>query len=190
MKWKKYTDTFVLIAFLICIGCSAAAPVFAAPSDAQENKNPARIVSVTTQGDDAAAELVITLSSPVIFTSYKNSAPLRYIIDFSQVVLGDVAVPIAVNRGNFKSVTAKTFDTGSGMLTRMEIELVDDREALISTPSAEPGRLKISFPRGAENSAAVQKALPAEPAPAPLAPVVPVVPVETPAAVVDPILYP
>ena len=97
-------------------------------------------------GDGSATELTIKLTSPATYTSYKTTSPLRLVIDFSQVTQGNISSPVVVNKGNFKTVTASRFDTDAGVLTRVEIELVNDSEALISALPANPGELKISFP--------------------------------------------
>ena len=104
------------------------------------------IESVVQTGDGPSTELTIKLTSPATYTSYKTTSPLRLVIDFSQVTQGNISAPVVINKGNFKTVTASRFDTDAGVLTRVEIELVVDSEAVISTLPANPGELKISFP--------------------------------------------
>jgi type IV pilus assembly protein PilQ len=151
MKWKRHV---LRIAFLLSIISSffAVAPDAAICADQVGTKKLASIDSVVTTGDGLATELVITLSSPAAYTSYKTTSPLRLVIDFSQVTQGNISAPQVINKGNFKSVTASRFDTDAGVLTRLEIELVSDSEALISTLPANPKELKISFPVSASSA--------------------------------------
>lgn len=146
MKWKKYTVKIALIACSIVSGFLAGAPDKAFSADPPETKRLAVIESVAPVGEGSATELVIKLTSPATYTSYKTASPLRLVIDFSQVTQGNLSAPVVVNKGNFKTVTASRFDTDAGVLTRVEIELVTDSEALITTLPANPGELIISFP--------------------------------------------
>ena len=153
MKWKKHTLRIALITFSILASCLAASPDIAVCAEQLEVKKLAGIESVMPTGDGSATELTIKLTSPAVYTSYKTISPLRLIIDFSQVTQGNISAPVVVNKGNFKTVTASRFDTAAGVLTRMEIELVADSEALISVSPASPGELKISFPALVESAA-------------------------------------
>ena len=155
MKWEKYILKIVLIPLLIFASCLAAVPNAAISAEQLETKKLADIESVVTTGDGPTTELTIKLTSPATYTSYKTISPLRLVIDFSQVTQGNIAAPIIVNKGNFKTVTANRYDTGAGVLTRVEIELVNDSEPLISALPTDPGELKISFPSLAVNASAV-----------------------------------
>ena len=152
MKWKKLTLRIVLITFSIITACLVATPNIAVCVEKLEAKKLAGIESIMPTGNDSATELTIKLTSPATYTSYKTISPLRLIIDFSQVTQGNISAPVVINKGNFKTVTASRFDTDAGVLTRVEIELVRDSEALISASSASPGELKISFPGLAESA--------------------------------------
>lgn len=155
MKWKKHTVKIALIAFSIISSFLATAPDNVFCAEQIEAKKLASIESVVPTGDGSATELVINLTFPATFTSYKTTSPLRLVIDFSQVTQGNISAPIIVNKGNFKTVTASRFDTDAGVLTRVEIELVSDSEALISALPANPGELKISFPALADSASSV-----------------------------------
>ena len=106
----------------------------------------ASIESITTAGIGNSTELVVKLSAPATYTSYKTTSPLRLVIDLSQVSPGDVNSPIAINRANFKTVTINRYDTDAGVLTRLEIELANDVEAVLNASPEKPGELRISFP--------------------------------------------
>ncbi|NTV46137.1 MAG: AMIN domain-containing protein, partial [Chlorobiales bacterium] len=146
MKWKKRTAKIVLITFSIISSYLATAPNVAVSAEQLETKKLAGIESVVSIGDGPATELVIKLTSPATYTSYKTASPLRLVIDFSQVSQGSISSPVIINKGNFKTVTASRFDTDAGVLTRVEIALVNDSEAIITTHPASPGELKVSFP--------------------------------------------
>lgn len=151
MKWKTRALRFVLITFLITTGFAVglSQTVCAEPIEAIKL---AGIESVVATGDGSATELSIKLTSPATYTSYKTASPLRLVIDLSQVSQGNISEPVIVNKGNFKTVTASRFDTDAGVLTRLEIGLIDDSEAVITTLPSNPGEIKISFPGLAEIS--------------------------------------
>lgn len=147
MKWKKYSIKNMLITASIWVGCLAVAPHVAVAAEQTKATKMAVIESVVSVGDGSETELVIKLSSPATFTSYKTLSPLRLVVDFSQVTQGEISAPVVVNKGNFKTVTASRFDTDAGVLTRVEIGLSIDAEAVITTHPSNPGELKIAFPQ-------------------------------------------
>lgn len=151
MKWKKNTVGIALLIFSIITCFFVAAPDSAVSADHLEAKKLAGIESVVPTGEGPATELIIKLTAPATFTSYKTTSPLRLVIDLSKVTQGNISAPVIVNQGNFKTVTVNRFDTDAGVLTRMDIELVIDSEALITSSPANPGELKISFPELAES---------------------------------------
>ena len=146
MKWKNQTLKIALLTFSIFTSFFALAPNDIVYADQSAANKLAGIESVVQTGDGPSTELTIKLTSPATYTSYKTTSPLRLVIDFSQVTQGNISAPVIINKGNFKTVTASRFDTDAGVLTRVEIELVVDSEAVISTLPANPGELKISFP--------------------------------------------
>lgn len=155
MKWKKHTVKIAFITFSIITSFLATAPDVAFCAGQIDAKKLAAIESVVPTGSGPSTELAINLTFPATFTSYKATSPLRLVIDFSQVTQGNISAPIIINKGNFKTVTAKRFDTDAGVLTRVEIELVTDSEALISTLPANPGELIISFPALADSASSI-----------------------------------
>lgn len=146
MKWKNQTLKIALLTFSILTSFFALAPNDIVYADQSVANKLTGIESIVQTGDGPSTELTIKLTSPATYTSYKTSSPLRLVIDFSQVTQGNIIAPVIINKGNFKTVTASRFDTDAGVLTRVEIELVVDSEAVISTLPANPGELKISFP--------------------------------------------
>jgi len=155
MKWKTHTLRISLMLFSIITCCLAFVPDVAVSAERLEAKKSAAIESILPIGDGSTTELSIQLTSPATYTSYKTVSPLRLIIDFSQVTQGNISAPVVINKGNFKTVTASRFDTDAGVLTRVEIELEHDSEAIITTLPANPGELKISFPALAESTPSV-----------------------------------
>lgn len=146
MKWKNNIFKILLTTFFILASGLFVVPDIARSAEQLEAKKLAGIESVAPTGDGSATELTIKLTSPATYTSYKTASPLRLVIDFSQVTPGNISSPVNIDRGNFKTVKASRFDTEAGVLTRVEIELVSDLEAVISSLPANPGELKISFP--------------------------------------------
>jgi type IV pilus assembly protein PilQ len=149
MKWMTKTSIILALAFVVMVS-----HVFVLPADvysAQDGiKAPsgklAVIKSVSVSGEGDATELVIKLSSAATYTSYKTTAPLRLVLDLSQASEGVVTSPLVFNKGNFKTVTANRFDTDAGVLTRIDIELNTEAEAVITASPTNPGELRISFP--------------------------------------------
>jgi type IV pilus assembly protein PilQ len=149
MKWMTKTSMILALAFLVMAGKATVVPYSAlAAQDGIKTSmgKLAAIKSISVAGEGAATELLIVLSSPATYTSYKTTAPLRLVIDLSQASQGAINSPLVVNKGNFKTVTANRFDTDAGVLTRIDIELDKDAEAVISTSPLKPGELRISFP--------------------------------------------
>ncbi|MDD5286602.1 MAG: type IV pilus secretin PilQ [Desulfuromonadaceae bacterium] len=155
MKWMTKTSVIASVAFTMLTVFTVGMPGRA--ESAQEARKPklASIKSISSSGQGDSTELVIVLSSPVTYTSYKTTSPLRLIIDLSQTTPGAIEAPVPVNRGNFKTVTVSRYDTDAGVLSRMNIELLNDAEAVISASPANPGELRISFPATAETAAPV-----------------------------------
>jgi type IV pilus assembly protein PilQ len=140
-------------------------PDSAVSADQQEAKKLAGIESVVPTGEGPATELLIKLTAPATFTSYKTTSPLRLVIDLSQVMQGNITAPVIINQGNFKTVTANRFDTDAGVLTRVEIELDSDSEALITSSPSNPGELRVSFPTSTESASSTVKNGPVEKSP-------------------------
>lgn len=146
MKCMKTNLRIALLALSVFIGFFAVSPVIAVSAEQLEAKKLVAIESVTSVGEGAVTELAIKLTAAATYTSYKTASPLRLVIDFSQVTKGNILAPVVVNKGNFKSITTSQFDTDAGVLTRMEIELAVDSEAVLSALPGNPSEIKVSFP--------------------------------------------
>lgn len=147
MKWMTKASMMSAFAVVILTGFFMSMPerVNSATLESVKAKV-ASIDSIDAIGEGNSAELVIKLSKPVTYTSYKTTAPLRLVIDLSQTTSGAISAPVIVNRGNFKTVTVSKFDTEAGVLTRIDVELVKDIEAILTASPANPGELIVSFP--------------------------------------------
>lgn len=147
MKWMTKASTMSAFAVVILTSFLISMPerVESASSAAVKSKL-ASIESIYPVGEGNSAELLIKLSTPATYTSYKTTAPLRLVIDLSQTTSGAIDKPVIVNKGNFKTVTVSRFDTDAGVLTRIDIELLNDAEAILSASPANPGELRVSFP--------------------------------------------
>lgn len=147
MKWMTKAMMMSAFAFVIMNTVLCVMPVsavFAATESAQSKLS--AIESIKSSGEGNTTELVIKLSSPATYTSYKTTAPLRLVIDLSQTTTGAVNEPVIVNKGNFKTVTVSRFDTDAGVLTRIDVELIKDSEAVLSASPSSPGELRVAFP--------------------------------------------
>jgi type IV pilus assembly protein PilQ len=147
MKW--FTRQSIVLAFVLTVAAvfftvGMAGRAESAPEP--EKAKFAAIESISASGEGDATELVVRLSSHVAYTSYKTATPLRLVIDLSQTTQGAITAPIAINRGNIKKVSVSRFDTDAGTLTRINIELINDIDAIISTSPDNPAELHIAFP--------------------------------------------
>lgn len=149
MKWMTKASMILALAIMVSAGFATTMPD-KAESAQDAIKAPlgklAFIKSISIAGEGESTELVINLTSPATYTSYKTTAPLRLVLDLSQAAQGTINTPLVFNQGNFKTVTATRFDTDAGVLTRVDIELNVDAEAVISASASNPGELRISFP--------------------------------------------
>lgn len=164
--WMTRKSCVMALALTLSTGFMTAVldhAVFAQDVAKKPSVSLAAIESINLSGEGDAAELVIMLSAPATYTSYKTTAPLRLVVDLSQTNPGTVSVPQVLNKGNFKTVTASRYDTDAGVLTRVDIELAKDAEAIITATPGKPGELRISFPSLAATSSA--DAAPATPVP-------------------------
>jgi len=145
---KCFTRQSIVLAFVLTVSAVVFTGVVGRAESAQEPAKAkfAAIESISASGEGDAAELVVRLSSPATYTSYKTTTPLRLVIDLSQTTQGAITAPIAINKGNIKNVTVSRFDTDAGTLTRINVELVNDLDAVISASPAKPGELHIAFP--------------------------------------------
>jgi type IV pilus assembly protein PilQ len=147
MKW--FTRQSIVLALVVTVAAmfftvGMAGRAESAP-EPEKAKN-AVIESISASGEGDATELVVRLSSPVAYTNYKTTSPLRLIIDLSQTTQGAISAPIEINRGNFKNVSVSRFDTDAGTLARINIELINDNDAIISASPDNPAELHIAFP--------------------------------------------
>jgi len=140
----------IALACILSAGISCVSPDYAFSAQGISSKSAQNIIaaieSISLIGDGDAAELVIKLSSPATYTSYKTTSPLRLVVDLSQTAQGSIPSVYAFNKGNFKTVNVSRYDTDAGVLTRLDVELVTDADAVLMTSQDNPGELKISFP--------------------------------------------
>ncbi len=156
MKWMTKAKMMSALAFVILNGIILCAPGSADSAISSSSKIAlSSIESISTSGEGDSTELVIKLSSPATYTSYKTTAPLRLVIDLSQTTTGTITAPIIINKGNFKTVTVSRFDTDAGVLTRIDVELVKDSEAILAAMPAVPGELRLTFPSSLSGSTTI-----------------------------------
>lgn len=147
MKWMTKASMMSAFAVIVLTSFFMGMPARGNSATLESVKTKfAAIESIGTIGDGKLAELVIKLSAPATYTSYKTTAPLRLVIDLSQTTSGVINAPVILNKGNFKTVTVSKFDTEAGILTRIDVELVKDVEAILTASPANPGEIRVSFP--------------------------------------------
>jgi type IV pilus assembly protein PilQ len=149
MTWMTKQLIVLVVAIAIMAGVAGIMPCIAESSQntsQSEQKALASVETITVSGDGDKAELVIKLSAPATYTSYKTTSPLRLIIDLSQTTQGAISAPVELRKGNFKNVVVSRFDTDAGVLTRLDIELVKDADAILFASQAKPGEIRVSFP--------------------------------------------
>lgn len=153
MKWftrQSIVPAFVLTVAAVFITVGMAGRAESAPEPKKAKL--ATVESISAAGEGGAAELVVRLSSPAAYTSYKTATPLRLVIDLSQTTPGAITAPIAINRGNVGNVSVRRFDTDAGTLTRINVGLINDVDAVISVSPDNPAELHIALP--VQNAAA------------------------------------
>lgn len=149
MKWMTKQSIILAFALALVVGVVSVFPCLAQPAqDIPQNAQVklASVESVTIEGEGEAAELVIKVSSTATYTSYKTTSPLRLVIDLSQTAPGKVITPVVLNKGNFKTVTVNRYDTDAGVLTRVDVELSKDADAVLTTSQEKPGEIRVTFP--------------------------------------------
>ena len=158
MKWiLRLQPLAAVVVMTVLVGALSVNQTFAAPTSTKQSV----IQSVAVAGEDAAAEVVVTMSAPVTYTSYKTTAPLRLVVDFSQAVPAEGLVSELTGKGAFKTVSVKRYDTDAGgILTRMEIILAQDVDGVITPSVDKQNILKISFPGYKPAAATVAEAQP------------------------------
>src|SRR5512133_2053438 len=89
MKWMTKASMILVLAIAVMVGFATVMPgnMGSAQAAIKSLANLATIKSISVSGEGESAELVIKLSSPVTFTSYKTAAPLRLVLDLSQASL-------------------------------------------------------------------------------------------------------
>ena len=86
MKWMTKTSMILALAFFALAGKATVEPdtAIAAQDGIKATSGKlAAIKSISVTGEGPATELVIVLSSPATYTSYKTTAPLRLVIDLT-----------------------------------------------------------------------------------------------------------
>lgn len=146
MKWITRRSIVLTLSLLVYAGFMGVFPIksYSAQNSAQGAQS--AIDGVFLSGVGARTELIVKLSSPATYTSYKTSAPLRLVIDLSLTTPGVISTPLVFNKGNFRTVTVNRYDTEAGVMTRIDIELLKDGDPVLSASPDKPGELKVSFP--------------------------------------------
>lgn len=109
-------------------------------------KAQATLQAVQLLGDEASAELLITTSTPVTYTSYKTVAPARLVVDFAQTAPAGGLPAEMPGKAAVKAVVIKRYDTDAGILTRMEIHLAQDLDPVVSPVAGKQHQLRVTFP--------------------------------------------
>lgn len=149
MMWMTKRTVFMVLSLAVVACFTAALPNHAESAQDIKQGAPktfAAIESISVHGDGDAAELIIKLSAPTTYTSYRTTSPLRLVIDLSQSTQGAITAPVVLNRGNFKSVSVSRYDTDAGVLTRLDVELMRDADAVLSVSKENPGEIRVTFP--------------------------------------------
>lgn len=120
------------------------------------------IQSVQVVGDEMTAEVLVTTSTPVVYTSYKAAAPTRLVVDFTQAVPADGLSPEVVGKAAIRSATIKRYDTEAGTLTRLELYLAQELDPVVVPMPGKQNVLRISFPGYKPVAAPVEAAPSAE----------------------------
>ncbi len=144
---KRLQSLLAVLMFAMLVAVPAVGTAEAAvQQDKVAAKAQASIQAVQVVGDESAAELLITTSAPVTYTSYKTIAPARLVVDFAQVMPADGLPAEVAGKAAIKAVVIKRFDTDAGVLTRMEIHLSQDIDPVVSPLAGKQNVLQVTFP--------------------------------------------
>lgn len=174
----RHIALFLLLALVLS---SMLMPkVLRAASEVGKSADKAQITirEARMSGVGADQELIIEVSSPVAYTSYKTSAPNRLVIDFSQAVPAESLSSVEFANSPVSKLTTRKFETEAGVLTRMELYLPQELQPLIKPSPEKSGELRIAFPgfvppvmapvADVAPAAAAEAAPVSDPAPAPV----------------------
>jgi len=106
--------------------------------------------------------VTITSSKPLTYTYYKNPSPLKLVVDISQAEPGSLTSPIEPGKGNIKRIEVTRQGFGQNVLTRVELSLVNDSEATVSTDQENKGKLLIAFSGSSQEQADQKPRVPSE----------------------------
>jgi len=142
----RHMALFLLLA-LVVAGAFAPEKVLAA-ADTGKVADSEQIVirDVRMVGSGAEQELVIDISSPVAYTSYKKTDPNRLVIDFSEAVFAESLGSVEFRNAPVSKLISRKFETEAGVLTRMELYLSQDLQPVIKPSADKAGELQIAFP--------------------------------------------
>ena len=116
-KLKKGTMSLILFLSVLFV------PLFSNAEDVVKTKSSINTVSV-----NANSELLIKLTSPAQFTSYK--LPYKFVLELSQTSVNQNSSSLVqVNKGNFKTLNMK--QVGANVL--IEIDLVQDTNPVLNS---------------------------------------------------------
>ncbi|MDT8420964.1 MAG: AMIN domain-containing protein, partial [Desulfuromonadales bacterium] len=151
MKLVAWVTSCTILLTLLAI-----APVFA-----ETSVNSLKEVSVQTEGDRSVVHIVTDQSVGYRYTVYDSNDPIRVVVDFPRMNLGDLQSPIKVEQAPLQEIRLSTFDLSLGTLARVEMLLDKDSEYRVNFAGND---MQISF--AADSAAKIATKTSSVPAPA------------------------
>lgn len=145
-QFGKVLRPFMLLIMLLTVGCAQQMQAVK-PDVAPESKGTAELKSITVTAD--ASRIDILSDNPIVYTYYMLDAPPRLVVDLAQTTAGTLSLPIEVNKGNIKRIDVTKHEFGSGVLSRVEVLLVDKVEVIAAFDQQDKNRLILNIPPAA-----------------------------------------
>jgi len=161
---RMFLRLILLASLLTSFGC-AQQMKSVQPESLPEASANAEIRSITVAED--ASRVEITSDRPIVYTFYMLESPPRLVVDIAQATTGTLVLPIDVNKGSIKRVDASKHEFGSGILSRINIDLSDRVDAYAELDKLDKRRLILTIPTAGAVKTSTEAIVPvATPAPA------------------------
>lgn len=140
-----YASTLI---FLMAASGCAKNNLIAKDSDVSESSNFGIIQGIKSKDENSV--IVISVSKPLTYTSYKTSEPPKIFIDLAQTEPGQLT-PLTFESGPIESINTTRQSFGSGFLSRIEISLKKDTDFQVKQDPQDRGTLTVTLLGPASN---------------------------------------
>lgn len=107
---------------------------------------PAVIKSVKLVTRNNTPELLLEATSSLTYSSYLAKSPDRLVVDFAQTAADENLSVITFEQAPVSRLTTKSYETGVGILTRLELFLTQSVRPVLIPSDYKKGEIRITFP--------------------------------------------